>query len=153
MSGSYYPTQPVFPFIGATKTLAGGFTLSPVTLTATAADNRKEIDVDGMQQLVLYIRHIAHASDTNAVLAMTVEFSPDGTNYYQEATEEVTAGSGTVTEYQATRQFTSATGGTTYSFRVAIPVADLKKVRIGFRESDAGTNFGTLSVLAVTSGQ
>lgn len=148
-----YPTQPALPFIGATKKTDGTFTLSPVTLTATNTDNRKEIDLDGMQQLVLYIRYTTGSGETSNVLNMLVDFSPDGTNYYQEASEEVTAGSGTVTQYQATRAFTGASAATAYSFRVAIPVADVKKLRIAFHETGVVTNFGTLSVLSVTSGQ
>ena len=151
--GDYYPTQPSFPFIGATKNVNGTFTLSPVTLTATNTDNRKEIDVDGMQQLILYLRYTTGGAETNNVCVATVEFSPDGTNYYQEATEEVTAGSGTITNYVATRSFTGASAATAYSLRTAIPIADIKKVRIAFHETGVVTNFGTLSVLAVTSGQ
>jgi|SRR3990167_3746413 len=150
MPNSNYSVQPLFPFIGATKSSNGVITLSPVTLTVTGSDNRAQIDIDGMQQLILYIRFIPHASDTNAVLDMTVDYSPDGTNFYQEVTEE--SATTTITEYQATRQFTGATGGTTYSFRVPVPIADAKKLRISFRET-AGTNFGTLSCLALTSGQ
>lgn len=153
MAGSYYSVQPLIPFIGATKAPDGTITLSPVTLTATNTDNRKQIDVDGMQQLVFYLRYITGTAETNNVLNLLVDFSPDGTNFYQEATEEATPGSGTVTEYQATRQFTGASAATTYSFRVAIPIADLKKVRIAFHETGVASNFGTLSVLVVPSGQ
>ena len=125
--------------------------LAPVTLTATASDNRTQIDVDGMQQLVLYIRYITGAAETNNVLNLTVEFSPDSVNYYQEATEAVATT--VITQYQATRQFTGAAAATTYSLRVAIPIADIRKIRIGFAETGVAANFGTLSVLAVTSGQ
>lgn len=151
MAGTYYSRQPLFPFIGASISTQGVVTLAPVTLTATASDNRTQIDVDGMQQLVLYIRYITGSAETNNVLAMTVDFSPDGTLYYQEATEE--ASTTTITEYQAVRNFTGASAATTYSFRVAIPVADIRKVRIAFAETGVASNFGTVSVLAVTSGQ
>lgn len=151
--GQIYTRQPLFPFIGATLSVQGAPVLSPVTLTATASDNRKQIDIDGNLQLVLYIKYTTGSAETNNVLTMTVDFSPDGTNFYQEATEEVTAGSGTVTEYQATRQFTGASAATAYSFRVAIPIADIKKLRISFAETGVAANFGTLSVLAISSGQ
>ena len=130
MPGSNYSVQPLFPFIGATKTVNGAISLSPVTLTATSSDNRAQIDVDGQQQLVLYIRYITGAAETNNVLNLLVDFSPDGTNFYQESTEAVSTS--TVTEYQATRQFTGASAATTYSLRVAIPIADLQKIRIAF---------------------
>lgn len=145
-----YSIQPLFPFIGATKTVGGAITLSPVTLTATGSDNRAQIDVDSQVQVVLYLRYITGAAETNNVLTMVVDYSPDGTNFYQEATEEPSAG--TVTEYQATRVFTGAAAATTYSFRIAIPVADIQKLRIAFSETGVVTNFGTLSCLAVTSG-
>ena len=150
MPGSNYSSQPVFPFIGASKTVNGAITLSPVTLTATASDNRAQIDVDGQVQTVLYIRYITGAAETNNILQMTVDYSPDGTNFYQEVTEE--SSTTLITEYQATRQFTGAAAATTYSFRVPIPVADIKKLRIAFAESGVVTNFGTVSCLVVTSG-
>lgn len=150
MSGTYYSRQPLFPFIGS-SIANSTVTLSPVTLTATGSDNRKQIDVDGMQQLVLYIKYTTGTAETNNVLNMTIDFSPDGTNFYQEATEAVSTS--TITEYQATRQFTGASAATAYSIRVAIPIADLKKVRIAFSETGVASNFGTLSVLAVASGQ
>ena len=150
MSGSYYPVQPVFPFIGSSKDSQGNITLSPVTLTATNTDNRAQIDVDGMQQVILNIRYITGSGGSNKVLHLLIDFSPDGTNFYQEATEE--ASTTTITEYQAERIFTGAVASTTYSFRIALPIADIQKVRIAFHETNQ-TNFGTLSVLAVTSGQ
>src|SRR3990167_10059212 len=150
MPNSNYSVQPLFPFIGATKSVNGVITLSPVTLTALASDNRAQIDVDGMQQTMLFVRYTTGSGETNNILQMTVDYSPDGTNFYQEVTEE--SATTTITEYQATRQFMGATGGTTYSFRVPIPIADAKKLRISFRET-AGANFGTLSCLALTSGQ
>lgn len=149
--GDYYSRQPIFPFIGSSLGINGNITLSPVTLTATASDNRTQIDVDGMQQLVLYIRYTTGSAETNNVLNMLVDFSPDGTNFYQEATEE--ASTTTITEYQATRVFTGASAATAYSLRIAVPIADIKKVRIAFSETGVASNFGTLSVLAVTSGQ
>src|SRR3990167_11244044 len=145
-----YSIQPLFPFIGATKNTNGAITLSPVTLTATGSDNRAQIDVDTQLQVVLYIRYITGSGGANTVLNMVVDYSPDGTLFYQEATEEPSAG--TVTEYRATRQFTGAAAATTYSFRVAIPVADIQKLRIAFSETGVVTNFGTVSCLAVTSG-
>ena len=151
VSGTYYSVQPLFPFIGATKNTNNVVALSPVTLTATGSDNRAQIDVDGMQQLVLFLRYTTGAAETNNVLNLLVDFSPDGTNFYQEASEAVSTT--TITEYQATRQFTGASAATAYSLRVAIPIADVKKVRIAFSETGVVTNFGTLSCLAVTSGQ
>ena len=150
MPGSNYSQQPLFPFIGATKNVSGVVTLSPVTLTGTASDNRAQIDVDGQVQAVLYIRYITGAAETNNILQMTIDYSPDGTNFYQEVTEE--SSTTTITEYQAVRQFTGASAGTTYSFRVPVPVADIKKLRIAFAESGVASNAGTVSCLVVTSG-
>ena len=151
MSGSYYSVQNLFPFIGSSKNTNGVITLSPVTLTATASDNRTQIDVDGGQQVMLYIRYITGAAETNNILQMTVDYSPDSTNFYQEVTEE--SSTTLITEYQATRQFTGAAAATTYSFRVPLPIADIRKLRIAFAESGVVTNFGSVSVLAVVSGQ
>lgn len=151
MPYSNYSVQPLFPFIGATKNTNGVVALAPVTLTATGSDNRAQIDIDGMQQLILYVRYITGTAETNNILQMTVDYSPDGTNFYQEVTEE--SSTTLITEYQATRQFTGAAAATTYSFRVPVPVADVKKLRIAFSESGVVTNFGTLSCLAITSGQ
>src|SRR3990167_739975 len=150
MPGINYSSQPVFPFIGASKNTNGVITLAPVTLTATSSDNRAQIDVDGQVQTVLYVRYITGSGETNNILQMTVDYSPDGTNFYQEVTEE--SSTTLITEYQATRQFTGASAATTYSFRVPVPIADAKKLRIAFAESGVATNFGTVSCLAITSG-
>lgn len=146
-----YSIQNIIPLIGATQGNDSALTLSPVTLTATAANNRGTIFVKGGSQVMLYLRYITGSAETNNVLSMTVELSPDGTLFYQEATEE--ASTTTITEYQATRQFTGAAAATTYSFRVAIPVADVDRLRISFAETGVVTNFGTLSCLAVISSQ
>lgn len=145
----YYATQNLTPLIGATLSSNGVVALSPVTLTATAADNRGTIQVKGVTQLILLIRYIT-STTANKILDMTVEFSPDGTLFYQEASEE--ASTTVVTEYLVTRRFTGVDASTTYSMRVAIPVADVDRIRIGFRET-TGTPFGTLSCLSILSGQ
>ena len=146
-----YSIQNAIPLIGATLGTNGAFALAPVTLTATASDNRGTITVKGDSQVMLYIRYITGAAETNNTLQMTVEFSPDGTLFYQEATEE--ASTTTVNEYQATRNFLGASAATTYSFRVAIPVADVDRLRISFAESGVASNFGSVSCLAVKSSQ
>lgn len=151
MSGTYYSVQNLMPFIGASKSVSGVVTLAPVTLTATNTDNTAEIAVDGMQQLILYIKYTTGSAETANVLNMTVQFSPDGTNYYQESTEAVSTS--TITEYQATRQFTGASAATAYSFTVAIPLAHKAKVKILFHETGVASTFGTVSVLALPSGQ
>src|SRR3990167_7557716 len=148
---SSYPTQPLVPFIGASKNSANTVTLAPVTLTATNTDNTAEYAVDGMQQLALFIKYTTGTAETSNVLNLTVQFSPDGVNYYQESTEAVSTS--TITEYQATRQFTGASAATAYSFRIAIPVADIKKFKILFHETGVASYSVTLSVLAVPSGQ
>ena len=148
MPGTYSIQNPI-PLIGATLSANSVFTLSPVTLTTTAADNRGTIIVKGNSQLILYLRYITSTTAAK-ILDMTVDFSPDGTLFYQEATEE--ASTTVITEYAATRRFTGTDASTTYSFRVAIPVADVDRVRIGFRET-TGTPFGTLSCIAILSSQ
>src|SRR3990167_10976299 len=102
MPGTYSIQNPI-PLIGATLSANSVFTLSPVTLTTTAADNRGTIIVKGNSQLILYLRYITSTTAAK-ILDMTVDFSPDGTLFYQEATEE--ASTTVITEYAATRRFT-----------------------------------------------
>lgn len=141
--------QNIIPLIGATLSTNSVIALSPVTLTTAAADNRGTIFVKGGSQVILYIRYITSTTAAK-ILDMTVEVSPDGTLFYQESTEEATTT--VITEYAATRRFTGTDASTTYSIRVAIPIADIDRIRIGFRET-TGTPFGTLSCLAVISSQ
>lgn len=150
MSGTYYSVQPTVPFINATKSVAGAFTFALVSLAATGTANRAEFDVDGMQQAVLLVKYHVATGETNNVLVVKVEFSPDGTNYFQEATEAVATS--TITEYQATRQFTGAAAGD-YLFRIAIPLADVKKLRITFTETGAASVQGAIGALITVSGQ
>jgi hypothetical protein len=147
---SNYPVQNVLPLINCTKTVAGAFTFALVSLESTGTDNRAEVDVDGMEQAILHIRYRVGEAETGNVLVAKVEFSPDGTNYFQEATEAVATA--TITQYQATRQFTGAAAGN-YDFRIAIPVADIKKLRVTFTETGVASIKGAVGALIVLSGK
>jgi len=148
---SNYPVQTVYPFLNVTKTVSGTFTFALVSLAASGTTNRAEIDVDGMEQAIFFIRYVTGSSETNNTCDVKVEFSPDGTNYFQEATEAVATS--VITEYQATRTFTGAAANTTYNYRIAIPVADAKKIRLTFTEGGVAADFGEIGALAVLSGK
>lgn len=148
-----YPVQAPVALVGSKNAAQA---LAPSTLTAAYADNRKAINVGGMDQSVLLLSYTTGEGETNNVLDILVEFSNDAVkspgnvvNWFREASEA--SSSGTVTEYQAVRAFTGAAAATTYTLRIPIPVAE-KFVRISFKETGRETNFGTIFAELVKSG-
>lgn len=148
---SDYRVQHVVPVIGATLDTDGSITLSPKTLTADYADTIGTLKVTGALQLALYVRYQLGSGETNNNLNLKIEYSPDGTNWYQEASEAVSTN--TITQYQAVHTFAGASATDPYSFRIGVPVADITDIRISCAEANQSTNFGTVSVLAVWSGR
>lgn len=92
------------------------------------------IDTEGATQLIL---DVAFTKGSLTTAEIKVEFSPDGTTYYQESSSSVASGVDTVS--LAYHQL-SATG----NYRIAIPVMD-KKVKVSVK----GTGTATSSLMAV----
>lgn len=150
MDGRTYSIQQDYPILGATKNVAGALSVaSPVTLTAAYTGNLSgTFNIASAQQLTCFLRYITGSGETNNSVEVRVEFSPDGTLWYQEVGEEVSGATSTLTQIE--RTFVGAAAATTYSLRFAIPVAD-KFMRIALKETGVVTNFGTASLIVTVS--
>lgn len=115
-----------------------------VTLTASAADNRYEFEVGGMQKLSLDFNYAMGAAETANKIHFTLEHSPDdGANWHSlviDSTSTVSALSSRVWEYTGTGKF-----------NVIVDIA-YKLMRLSVYESGVAVNAGTATVTYVTSG-
>lgn len=93
-------------------------------------------DINQLNQLVLLV-DFTKGSLTTAEIKL--EFSPDGTNWYQEVAESVSTGTSTVTAVE--RQFS-----TTGKYRIPVPVKD-RFIRL----SAKGTGTVTSSSLGINA--
>lgn len=149
MDGRTYSIQKEYPILGASLNSSGTITLAPVTLTAAYTGNiSSAFNITTGQQLTCYLRYITGSGETNNSVEVRVEFSPDGTLWYQEVDETVASGTSTVTLVE--RTFVGASAATTYSLRFAVPVAD-KFIRFALKETGVVTNFGTGSLVLTVS--
>lgn len=127
----YYANQPVAPLFDA------------VTLTANYADNRKELEVAGMQKLSLDIDYARGAAEASSQLNVTIEHSTDKVNWYSLVIDETSTVS-TITP----RVWVL---GNTGKVNVLVDMA-YKNIRVSVSESGVVTNAGTLSMTATVSG-
>jgi len=145
MSGIGYTYQNPIVLIGSKS----GTTRTPSALTATASDNAKTFDTKGMSKTNLSILYTTGAGETSNTLNITVESSPDNTNFYQIVNES--ASSGTSTLFQRSFVFTGTDAATAYSYSLPLDIQD-KFMKISVSEGGVITNFGTVYVEAMLSG-
>ena len=120
-----------------------------VTLTGTAAASTSTAVTSGFGQHTLYIIYNPDTNSTNA-LEVTIELSPDGTNWFPY-TGEYSAGTGTITEgAQVTLSFpsdgTSAQNEPPYFF-----VGAAMEVRIKYSESNAPADYGEVTAWLIST--
>lgn len=121
---------------------------TPATLTASYDDNVQIFHTADVSQLTLYIAYTVNVLSSNRILYVQLEGGPDQSDFYKLVTSSLS--SGTETLNIKTAQFTGATGGTTYKFRVSEPIAD-QEMRLSVKESGSD-NFGTVTIRLMKSG-
>lgn len=126
-----------------------GTILTPVTLTAVLADNRKVFETGGLHKIELCINYTTGAGETDNVLELVLESSVDGTNFYQTLNDAASAGDSVLT--QRTWKFTGAAAATAYSLSLPFEVSN-NWMRVSIRETGVVTNFGTCSIELTRSG-
>lgn len=120
-----------------------------VTLTAAYTGNSKILPTGGMSKINLNILYGTGTAETNNVLCIKVESSPDRDNFYQIPNESVSAGTSTLTQREF--QFTGADSATTYYLSLPLDLSDLY-YKFSLKETGVGSVFGTAFVEAVLSG-
>ena len=143
----YNIIQPVAVF----GTKSSAFVLSPSTLTADYADNRKVIaGTAGMSKLDIRYSYTTGASETNNTLSIKIEESSDRTNWFSLMNESASAGTSTLTQRTFSDADNTATATFTSSFGLDI---FYDNIRISVKEGGVATNFGTLYMEASILGR
>lgn len=114
------------------------FSIFAASTALTTSYQSKTLEVGGFTELVLYLKHTTGDSETSAALVLKIEFSPDGTNFYQVPDSN---------NAPATYSYPGGAGSTAYSIRVPIAIAD-KFIKISVKDSGVSTNHGTLQAQA-----
>lgn len=126
-----------------------GTVASPETLTDDEADTTVSIDCGGIPLITIVGTYTPGATESDNYIEIIVEESIDGTNYYQQMTENIS--SGTVTMSPQVIHIDGATAETAYPINLHIPL-NCKKLKISAREVGKVTNFGTLYLGALLAG-
>lgn len=152
--GLYYPTQIVQPLIGS-KTEANVRT--GVALTgAYQAENSggttptKTFDVGGHSRVEFAFNYIMGATESSNSIEVKVEWTPDGTNFYQLTTDTTVGGTSTM----AAREFTHVgVNAAASSITWGLDIAYKDSIRVSIKETGVVTNAGSIYVEACLSGR
>jgi len=130
---SDYPVQPIVTAFNA------------VTLTASYAGNEFELPVEGMSKLSIDIDYAQGATESGNICHFKIEHSTDGTNWYSLVVDDTTGG---VSDLVA-REW-NITGDATLNLILDIAYS---QIRISAKESLVASNYGTMTMVVVTSGK
>lgn len=93
---------------------------------------------------VVYINYLNNGAANN--IQFYVEYSPDGTNFYRETTEEIDSSTGIINTFQAVRSFLAiATSGQTDSIEFPIKSPD-RFMRVAVKETVAAGSAGSVEI-------
>jgi hypothetical protein len=152
MGGLFYPTQVLLPLIG-TKTSANVRTsvaLTSAYQSETGSTPTKTFDVGGFTRVEFAILYTMGATETSNSIEAKLEWSTDGTNFYQFSTDSTSAGTSTMTK----REFTHVGVNADVSpITWGIDIAYKDVVRISFKETGASSNAGSVFCEALLSGR
>ena len=139
--GLNYPI--VIPFAVFGTKNASTFALSPATLTAAYAGNRKVLSGSaGMSKIDLRYSYTTGASETSNTLSILIEQSSDGTNWFAIMNESVSGGTSAITQ----RTFVdsdNSTAATTFTSSIGLDIF-YDNIRVSAKEGGVATNYGTL---------
>lgn len=98
------------------------------------------IGTEDFGMLVLLVRYTMGTGESANAVKLKVEFSPDGTNFYQQTNNAATV---EVREYT----FTAVSSPGTYdAIAVVLPVAAAARVRVSAKETGVASNAGTCEI-------
>ena len=125
-------------------------TYTPATLTAAYTGNVSGTKIcEGFQKLVFDIGYTTGSGETANEFWLKVEFSPDGTNWFQALNDAVSAGTSILTQREF--QFVGAAAATLYSLDLPITIQN-KYYRVSIKEVGVETNYGTVSIETTLNG-
>ena len=98
------------------------------------------IGVEDFGMLVLLFKYTMGSGESNNAVVLKVEFSADGTNFYQQTDHATTV---ELREYTFTAE---SSPGTYDSIAIVIPVAAISHVRVSAKETGVTSNAGTCEI-------
>lgn len=132
-TSNYYRIQPT---LRLSTVLTTSFVAAPIISSSNIFGQSEVPQLYTNNKLILFV-NFTKGSLTSATVI--VEFSPDGTNWYQETTDDLTLATGVIAEVPTTRTFS-----TTGKYKIVIPVSD-----IYIRVSAEGTGTVTGSLMTI----
>jgi hypothetical protein len=98
------------------------------------------INVEDFGMLVLLVRYTMGTGESSNAVVLKVEFSTDGTSFYQQTDNEATVALRAYT-------FTAVSSPGTYdAFAVVLPVTGISHVRVSAKETGVASNAGTCEI-------
>ena len=150
--GLDYGTQALVPLVG-TKNAANtisGWTLTNAYQTEGATKPTKSFDVGGFSRVEFAIAYTQGSAETANTIQIKVEWTTDGTNFFQLMNDATSGGTSTET----VREFSllGVDAGTLYAtFGIDIAYKDV--IRLSVKETGVITNFGTVFIEGLLSGR
>ena len=123
--------------------------LSGVTLTGAYSGNVSATQVSNSEnQLTLFVSYTMDAGETSNSIEVKVEFSPDGTTWFQETSKSIS--SGTMTHSLAEHTFASTGAGNEDNF-VVNTNANYQYFRVSAKETGIASTGGVATIKSVIS--
>jgi hypothetical protein len=98
------------------------------------------VNVEDFGMLVLLVKYTMGSGESGNAVVLKVEFSTDGTNFYQQTDGQPTVALRTYT-------FTAVSSPGTYdAFAIVLPVTGISHARVSAKETGVATNAGTCEV-------
>jgi hypothetical protein len=132
-SSNYYLISPI---LRPLTILTNSYVAAPIISSANQPNQAEVPQLYANNQLALFV-NFTKGSLTSATII--VEFSPDGTNWYQETTDDLTLSTGVIIELPTMRVF-NASG----KYKLTLPIKDTY-----IRVSALGTGTVTGSLLSI----
>ena len=98
------------------------------------------IDAEDFGMLVLLVKYTMGTGESSNAVVLKVEFSTDGTNFYQQTDNDATV---QLREYSFTAE---SNPGTYDAIAIVLPVAGISRVRVSAKETGVATNAGTCEI-------
>lgn len=117
-------------------------TAQALTGSYVVANTKASFLIDGESVGALFVTYTTGAAETSNTLSFKIEFSYDGTNWFQQSYDTLSSGVNTLADLE--HAIAGASAATTYSKEYVLPLS-AKYMRIFFKETGVAANFGTVS--------
>ena len=98
------------------------------------------IEVEDFGMLVLLVKYTMGTGESENAVVLKVEFSTDGTNFYQQTDSEATVA---LREYTFTAE---SAPGTYDAIAIVLPVTGIANVQVSAKETGVASNAGTCEI-------